>query len=351
MSRSSSLCLPGTSTPPASHTGGAVVYFQRAGDTTPPRTSLFGAVSAVGRCLALRRFTASLETGRDGLGLRATAARAPTALLVGIVCRLDTTVGAVCRLLAFILIGAHRGREARFGDRIGDGLRNQLDRSDRIVVARDRHGDEIGIGVRVDDADDGKTELVRLVDGDLFLLRVDHEEEAREARHISDTGEVLLQLLALTRQEQLLLLGVVLELAAVLAALLQLLHATDLLLHRLEVREQAAEPALGDVHRVAAVSLLLHDRLELALGADEEDVVTPHDDIAHELLRELELTQRLLQVDDVDAVALGEDEPAHLGVPSARLMAEVNTRFEELLQRWLHRYPSRVSPPLPSSSH
>ena len=48
--------------------------------------------------------------------------------------------------------------------------------------------------------------------------------------------------------QQLLFLRVVLELAARLGARLELLEAADLLLDRLEVGEQAAEPALGDVH-------------------------------------------------------------------------------------------------------
>ena len=48
-----------------------------------------------------------------------------------------------------------------------------------------------------------------------------------------------------------------------------------------------------------------------------------------ELLRELQLTERLLEVDDVNPVALGEDEPAHLRVPPARLVAEVDARRQE----------------------
>jgi len=39
--------------------------------------------------------------------------------------------------------------------------------------------------------------------------------------------------------------------------------------------------------------------------------------------------QRLLQVDDIDPVALSEDVFLHLGIPSARLMPEVNTCFEQ----------------------
>jgi hypothetical protein len=37
----------------------------------------------------------------------------------------------------------------------------------------------------------------------------------------------------------------------------------------------------------------------------------------------------------VDPVALGEDEAAHLGVPQARLVSEVDAGREELLERGL----------------
>ena len=89
--------------------------------------------------------------------------------------------------------------------------------------------------------------------------------------------------------------------------------------------EEAAQPPLRDVHRACAVSLFLHDVDELALGADEEDVLAAQDDIARECLRHLQLTQCLLEIDDVDAVALREDETAHLRVPATGLVAEVNS--------------------------
>ena len=40
--------------------------------------------------------------------------------------------------------------------------------------------------------------------------------------------------------------------------------------------------------------------------------------------------ERLLQVDDVDAAALREDEAAHLGVPAARLVAEMDSGLQQL---------------------
>src|SRR5207248_11469940 len=39
---------------------------------------------------------------------------------------------------------------------------------------------------------------------------------------------------------------------------------------------------------------------------------------------------RLAKVDDVDAAALGEDEPLHLRVPAAGLVAEMDSGLEQL---------------------
>ena len=53
-------------------------------------------------------------------------------------------------------------------------------------------------------------------------------------------------------------------------------------------------------------------------------------DLASELLRLLEQRLGLEQVDDVDAAALAVDEAAHLGVPAARLVAEVHSGLQQL---------------------
>ena len=54
---------------------------------------------------------------------------------------------------------------------------------------------------------------------------------------------------------------------------------------------------------------------------------------SRELLDDLDGFAQLLdgqrEIDDVDPVTLLKDERLHLGVPAARLMAEVNARFQE----------------------
>ena len=76
--------------------------------------------------------------------------------------------------------------------------------------------------------------------------------------------------------------------------------------------------------------MLLHRVLRLLLRADEEDGAAALGEVADERVRLLEHLLRLLEVDDVDAAALGEDEAAHLRVPAARLMAEVDAGLQQL---------------------
>src|SRR5256885_17003425 len=88
-----------------------------------------------------------------------------------------------------------------------------------------------------------RSELVRLRHRDALLLRVHYEQRARQPAHVLDAREVLLELQALAFEQQLLLLGVMLELAFA-DPLLQILQPLDLLLDRLEVRERTTQPAL-----------------------------------------------------------------------------------------------------------
>src|SRR6185295_3292976 len=51
-------------------------------------------------------------------------------------------------------------------DRVAHALRDELDRANRVVVARDHVVDEIRIAVRVGDGDDRDAELLRLAHRD-----------------------------------------------------------------------------------------------------------------------------------------------------------------------------------------
>ena len=104
----------------------------------------------------------------------------------------------------------------------------------------------------------------------------------------------------------------------------------DALRDRLVVGQQAAQPTVVDVGLLYAAGVLLDRVLALLLGADEQHRAAPLRDVADVVIGVLEHHDRLLKIDDVDAAALAEDEPAHLRVPAPRLVAEVDSGFEQL---------------------
>ena len=84
----------------------------------------------------------------------------------------------------------------------------------------------------------------------------------------------------------------------------------------------------------AAGSLVTDGLLSLLLGANKQDLAAVSSNIADKVVSLIEFLYGLLQVNDVDAVALGEDVLCHLGVPAAGLMTEMHAGFEKLFHRY-----------------
>ena len=176
-------------------------------------------------------------------------------------------------------------------------------------------------------------------DREVLLVGVDDPDRRRHLGHVADTAEAALQLVLLAGQHQDFLLGATLEATGLLHGL-ELLEALQALVHGGEVGEHAAQPALVHVRHADAGRLVGDGLLRLLLGADEHDRSAVGDGLLDELVRLVDVGQRLLQVDDVDAVAVGEDEPLHLGIPATGLMPEVGAAVKQLL----HGYNSHGWP-------
>ena len=174
----------------------------------------------------------------------------------------------------------------------------------------------------------------------MLLAGVHHEQRAGQALHLADAAQVAQQLFALMLQLDDFLLGQHVKLAVLLHPV-DLVQAVDTGLDGLVVGQHAAQPAVVDIEHVAALGFALDAFLGLLLGADEQDGLAFHRQVAHEHVRFVNLLDGLLQVDDVDAVALSEDVLSHLGVPAAGLMTEVHARFQKVL----HRNDSHSFPP------
>ncbi len=217
-------------------------------------------------------------------------------------------------------------------DGLGNLRREQPDRPQRIVVAGDHEVDFVGIAVGVHDADDGNLELARLVDRDLLLARVDHEQGVGQAAHMTDAFEVLLQLPLFLLELRDFLLRERLV-AAVGLHRLEIPQARETALDRREVGEEPAQPPLIDEEHARALCFLGDRVLRLALRADEQHGAPVGGEVRDEFFGVPEQLRGFGEVDDVDPVPLAEDVRLHLRVPALGLVSEMDACLEQILQR------------------
>src|SRR5208337_1454069 len=101
------------------------------------------------------------------------------------------------------------------------------------------------------------------------------------------------------------------------------------------------------VHEVHAATngFLGYGLLRLTLGAHKQHRLALARKIGKELGRLLKELQCLLQVDDVDPVALPVNVLLHLRVPAARLVAKVNSSLQEFFHRNIRQNSSSLFEP------
>ena len=85
-----------------------------------------------------------------------------------------------------------------------------------------------------------------------------------------------------------------------------------------------------DVKAVARNGGLGDGVLRLFFGADEQEGLAFKGHLADFIVGGFELFAGLVEVDDINIVARAIDEGFHLGIPLARVMPEVNSRFEQV---------------------
>jgi hypothetical protein len=166
---------------------------------------------------------------------------------------------------AFLLGTEHR---APLGHDLADGSGDERARADRVVVAGDHVVDPVGVAVGVDEPDDGDAKPLRLTDRDQLGLEVDHEHRVGHALHVFDAAQVGAQLDEVRLGGHALACGKQVELALGLVAL-EVVQAADAQADRLEVGQEAAQPAVVDIWHPCRRRDLLDRVARLLLGADE----------------------------------------------------------------------------------
>ena len=167
----------------------------------------------------------------------------------------------------------------------------------------------------------------------MLLAGVNDEDSGRQALHGLDTAQILLQVVHFLLELCHFLLGKHIE-SAVLLHLFQSVQTVDALTDGLVVGQHTAEPTnVYEIH-TAALSLFANRISCLLLGANEQNGAALSSNVADVHVRLFKLLDGLLQVDDVDAVTLGEDVLSHLGVPASGVVTEMYTGFQKLLNAY-----------------
>ncbi len=217
----------------------------------------------------------------------------------------------------------------RLRNDVADGARDRCTRPDRVVVAGNHEVDPLGIAVGVDQTDDRDSQPLGLLDGDRLGLEVDHEHRVGLALHVLDTAEVCAELREVSLRRHPLTSRQQLQLPLGLVAL-EVVQTLDAAGDRLEVGQQSTEPAVVDIRHAGRLGRVLDGVSRLLLGADEHHRAAATGDLRGEVLSLLQQRVGLLQINYVDAVALAEDEPPHLRIPTARLVAEMHAGLQQL---------------------
>ncbi len=216
---------------------------------------------------------------------------------------------------------------------VEDGIRHQvaveLQGASGVIITGDWVSDALGIAIGVEDRHHRDVELARFLDGDGFLVGVDHEHQVRNPAHVFDSTQRKLELVALSVELQEFLLGGAAGLAAVEHAF-EFAQARDRLADRAPIGQGAAKPAVVDIVLGAALGPAGHRLGRLALGADEQHPPARRGHFAHLDQRLVQQRHGLREVDDMDVGAGAEDVALHLRIPAVSLVAEVGAGFEQL---------------------
>ena len=178
-----------------------------------------------------------------------------------------------------------------------------------------------------------------------FSPHIDHEEQIRQPVHLTDAPQPLVQAIDLSLFEQGFLLRQVFEFAGIPAPL-ERFEFLDTAVDRAPICERPPQPAHVHIGHATALSLAFDGLLRLALRADKEHHAIVGNRVAHEGIGRFQGLECALQIDDVNAVAFGEDVGFHQWVPLAGSMAEVDPGLEQFLHAdngHFGRPPSRFS--------
>src|SRR5579883_425132 len=234
---------------------------------------------------------------------------------------------ALCLWLLFLALRLQLA--ASFDHSIGDLGAQQANRADSIIVRWNGIVHLIGVAVSIGQRDHRDLQAAGLQHGGALFACINNKDRVRQAAHIFNTAEGALQAVHIILKPLDLFLWQALEIAT-LAPGLKLAQIANTGLNGLEVGEHTTEPALIDVEHPAALRFFGHGLLGLLLCSYEENGAALAGKLLDEFVCLVETGHRLLEINNVNAVAIHKDERLHFGVPAARLVTKMDASFKKL---------------------
>ena len=164
----------------------------------------------------------------------------------------------------------------------------------------------------------------------ILTLHVDDKYHVRHAGHGAYTREPQVETVDLTLDQQSLFLGQLFDITCG-KKLFHPVQFQDALVHGGPVGQHAAQPAFGDEWHAAAHGLIADRFLRLALGANKHDNPTIGNRITDNVIRDVNRLHRLLQINDMNTIAFGEDIRLHTRVPLVGPVAEMDAALKQRL--------------------
>ena len=222
-----------------------------------------------------------------------------------------------------------------FRNGFANGIGNDLNGLNGVVVAGDGVIDQLGIAVGVHQRHDRDSQFASLCDGVVLALDIHHKHCVRRTVHVADATEVLYETLFFAADGGLLLFHITGD-AAILFHCLDFFEALEALLHCLEVGEHAAQPTVRDKVLFVGLGQLTYDGLGLFFCAHEKNLAATPNGVAQKITGSLELVDGLGEVDDMDSVVCPENIGLHLRIPTTGLVAKMDTCFKQFLNSYAH---------------
>ena len=163
-----------------------------------------------------------------------------------------------------------------------------------------------------------------------LLVRVEDEQRVRQLGHGTYAGEVAQDAPTLARIARLHLLRLA-DVFRIAHVPLDLVEAADGGADGLEVGERAAQPTFRHIGHACAAGGIADDVAGLALGADEQHGLVGLADLGGIVVGLDQTANGLLDIDDVDGVALAEDVRLHARVPHAGGGSKMDAGFQQFL--------------------